>query len=154
MLPLPAIGIDKLNTSQIMSQKPPLFIQQSAVIPYRIVDGEIEIMVITSSTRKRWVIPKGLVEPDMTPQDSAAKEAWEEAGIIGTVWPNLLGIYEYQKWGGTCQVKVFLFQVEIVLENWPEAKMRRREWVSIAKAVKRVEELDLKHMIANLPNIL
>jgi len=49
-----------------MNPKPVIIIQQSAVIPYQIVDGEIEIMVITSSTGKRWVIPKGLVEPDMT----------------------------------------------------------------------------------------
>jgi 8-oxo-dGTP pyrophosphatase MutT (NUDIX family) len=55
------------------------------VIPYRIRDGKIEVMLITSSTRKRWIIPKGMIEPDMTPQDSAAKEAWEEAGIIGQV---------------------------------------------------------------------
>lgn len=137
-----------------MNPKPPLFIQQSAVIPYRILDGEIQVMLITSSTGKRWVIPKGLVEPDMTPQDSAAKEAWEEAGIIGTVLPNLLGIYEYQKWGGICRVEVFLLQVEIVLENWPEAKKRKREWVSIAKAVKRVEEVELKQIIMGLPNRL
>ncbi|MDF0553555.1 NUDIX hydrolase [Kamptonema sp. UHCC 0994] len=137
-----------------MNPKPPLFIQQSAVIPYRIVDGEIEIMVITSSTGKRWVIPKGLVEPDMTPQDSAAKEAWEEAGLIGNVLPTLLGTYEYPKWGGICRVDVFLLQVEIVLENWPEAKKRKREWVSLAKAVKRVEEVELKRIITNLTSML
>ena len=137
-----------------MNPKPPLFIQQSGVIPYRIVDGEIEIMVITSSTGKRWVIPKGLVEPDMTPQDSAAKEAWEEAGLIGNVLPTLLGTYEYPKWGGICRVDVFLLQVEIVLENWPEAKKRKREWVSLAKAVKRVEEVELKRIITNLTSML
>jgi 8-oxo-dGTP pyrophosphatase MutT (NUDIX family) len=137
-----------------MNPNQPLFIQQSAVIPYRLVNGQIEIMVITSSTRKRWVVPKGLVEPDMTPQDSAAKEAWEEAGIIGNVFPNLLGTYEYQKCGNICQVEVFLLQVEIVLNNWPEAKKRKREWVSINKAVKRMEEIELKQIIWDLPNTL
>jgi 8-oxo-dGTP pyrophosphatase MutT (NUDIX family) len=133
-----------------MNPNQPPFIQQSAVIPYRIVNGKIEIMVITSSTKKRWVIPKGLIEPDMTPQDSAAKEAWEEAGIIGLVLPNLLGTYQYHKLQKTCQVEVFLLQVEIVLDNWPEAKKRKREWVSINKAVKRMEEIELKQIIGNL----
>ncbi|CBN55491.1 NUDIX hydrolase [Kamptonema animale CS-326] len=137
-----------------INRKPPLFIQQSGVIPYRILDGEIEIMVITSSTGKRWVIPKGLVEPDMTPQDSAAKEAWEEAGLIGNVLPTLLGTYEYQKWGRICRVEVFLLQVEIVLESWPEAKKRKREWVSLAKAVKRVEEAELKRILTDLTSML
>ena len=137
-----------------INRKLPLFIQQSAVIPYRILDGEIEIMVITSSTGKRWVIPKGLVEPDMTPQDSAAKEAWEEAGLIGNVLPTLLGTYEYQKWGRICRVEVFLLQVEIVLESWPEAKKRKREWVSLAKAVKRVEEAELKRILTDLTSML
>ncbi|HLO47349.1 MAG TPA: NUDIX hydrolase [Kamptonema sp.] len=137
-----------------MNAKPAIIIHQSGVIPYRILDGEIEIMVITSSTGKRWVIPKGLVEPDMTPQDSAAKEAWEEAGLIGNVLPTLLGIYEYPKWGGICRVEVFLLQVETVMENWPEAKKRKREWVSINKAVKRIEEVELKQIIVDLPNTL
>ncbi|OCR01068.1 NUDIX hydrolase [Oscillatoriales cyanobacterium USR001] len=137
-----------------MNQNSPLFIEQSAVIPYRIVDGEIEIMVITSSTGKRWVIPKGSVEPRMTAQNSAAKEAWEEAGLIGNVFPYLLGTYEYKKLESICRVEVFLLQVEMVLEVWPEDDKRKREWVSIHKAVKRVDEPELKQIIANLPNIL
>ncbi|MEG3858422.1 NUDIX hydrolase [Microcoleus sp. herbarium12] len=129
-----------------------VLVEQSAVIPYRIQNGQIEVMVITSSTGKRWVIPKGLIEPDMTPQDSAAKEAWEEAGLLGKVFPDLLGTYEYQKSGYTCQVEVFLLQVQTVLEKWPEASCRKRQWVSIPKAIKRVNEPELKLILANLPN--
>jgi 8-oxo-dGTP pyrophosphatase MutT (NUDIX family) len=135
-----------------MSTRTIVLVEQSAVIPYRIQNGQIEVMVITSSTGKRWVIPKGLIEPDMTPQDSAAKEAWEEAGLLGKVFPDLLGTYEYQKSGYTCQVEVFLLQVQTVLEKWPEASCRKRQWVSIPKAVKRVNEPELKQIIANLPN--
>jgi 8-oxo-dGTP pyrophosphatase MutT (NUDIX family) len=135
-----------------MSTRTIVLVEQSAVIPYRIQNGQIEVMVITSSTGKRWVIPKGLIEPDMTPQDSAAKEAWEEAGLLGKVFPDLLGTYEYQKSGYTCQVEVFLLQVQTVLEKWPEASCRKRQWVSIPKAIKRVNEPELKLIFANLPN--
>lgn len=135
-----------------MSTRTIVLVEQSAVIPYRIQNGQIEVMVITSSTGKRWVIPKGLIEPDMTPQDSAAKEAWEEAGLLGKVFPDLLGTYEYQKSGYTCQVEVFLLQVQTVLDKWPEASSRKRQWVSIPKAIKRVNEPELKLIIANLPN--
>ena len=135
-----------------MVPKPAMFFKQSAVIPYRIKDGKIQLLLITSSTGKRWVIPKGTIEPFMTPQDSAAKEAWEEAGIVGIVAPTLMGTYEYQKLGGTWQVQVFLMQVEKVLEDWPEAKIRQRQWVSVKQAVKRVEEPELKQILMTAPD--
>jgi 8-oxo-dGTP pyrophosphatase MutT (NUDIX family) len=130
-----------------MDSKQNHFFEQSGVIPYRIRSENIEVLLITSCRRKRWIIPKGIIEPDMTPQDSAAKEAWEEAGIRGQVAPNLMGTYEYQKWGGTCRVQVFLLQVEMVLEDWPEASYRKREWLSVQEAVKRVEEAELKQIL-------
>ena len=133
-----------------MSTRTLVLVEQSGVIPYRIINGQIEVMLITSSGSKRWVIPKGLIEPDMTSQDSAAKEAWEEAGVLGQVFPNLMGIYEYYKSGCTWQVDVFLLQVETVLDNWPEAYKRKRQWVSIPKAIKRVDEPDLKLIFGDL----
>ncbi|MGE5660210.1 MAG: NUDIX hydrolase [Actinomycetota bacterium] len=134
-----------------MSAKTALFLPQSGVIPYRILDGEIEVMLITSSTGKRWVIPKGLIERNMTPQDSAAKEAWEEAGLLGQVLPDSVGTYEYQKATGIFQVEVFLLKVENVLAEWPEANKRKRQWVNPAKAAKRVDEPQLKQIFMNLP---
>ena len=135
-----------------MSTRTIVLVEQSGVIPYRIMDGKIEVMLITSSASKRWVIPKGLIEPNMTPEDSAAKEAWEEAGVLGQVFPNLMGTYEYYKSGCTWQVDVFLLQVETVLDNWPEAYKRKRQWVSIPKAIKRVDEPDLKLILGDLPH--
>ena len=135
-----------------MSTRTIVLVEQSGVIPYRIMDGKMEVMLITSSGSKRWVIPKGLIEPDMTSQDSAAKEAWEEAGVLGQVFPNLMGTYEYYKSGCTWQVDVFLLQVETVLDNWPEAYKRKRQWVSIPKAIKRVDEPDLKLILGDLPH--
>ena len=136
-----------------MSTRTIVLVEQSGVIPYRIMDGKIEVMLITSSGSKRWVIPKGLIEPNMTPEDSAAKEAWEEAGVLGQVFPDLMGTYEYYKSGCTWQVDVFLLQVVTVVENWPEAYKRKRQWVSIPKAIKRVDEPDLKLIVGNLPHI-
>ena len=135
-----------------MSTRTIVLVEQSGVIPYRIINGQIEVMLITSSASKRWVIPKGLIEPNMTPEDSAAKEAWEEAGVLGQVFPNLMGIYEYYKSGCTWQVDVFLLQVKTVMENWPEAYKRKRQWVSIPKAIKRVDEPDLKLILGDLPH--
>jgi 8-oxo-dGTP pyrophosphatase MutT (NUDIX family) len=137
-----------------MSQIPEWFFNQSAVIPYRIKAGEIEVLLISSRKRKRWVIPKGVIEPSMSPQESAATEAWEEAGIIGQIWPHSIGAYEYQKWGGTCHVQVFLLKVKTVLEDWPEAIIRSRQWLNIEEAASRVDEEKLKQMLLALPTLL
>ncbi len=132
-----------------MRSQPDYYYIQSAVVPYRIRDGKIEILLITSRRRKRWVVPKGIVEPDLSPSESAAREAWEEAGIEGTVAPEPLGTYTYTKWGDLCTVTVYPMRVEVELQNWPE-EFRDRTWVSVKKAIKRVREDELKLLIGDL----
>ena len=131
---------------------PNSFYKQSAVIPYRKTKGGIEILIITSRSRKRWVIPKGVIEPNLTPEDSAAKEAFEEAGVTGKVKKKCIGTYDYKKWGGVCSVKVYPMKVAKELTEWPEDTMRSRKWVSIDEAAATVTENKLKKIIRNLPD--
>ena len=56
---------------------------QSAVIPYRLSKNGLEILLITSLKRKHWIVPKGYIEFNLTPFESAKKEAYEEAGVLG-----------------------------------------------------------------------
>lgn len=123
---------------------------QSGVIPYRMRDGVVEILLITSRSRKRWVIPKGLIEPGLTPAESAVQEAWEEAGLAGLVSEESVGQYEYVKWGGVCRVEVYLLRVEKIFAYWPETEFRNREWVTIDEAARRVDEGGLKEIMRDL----
>lgn len=127
--------------------------EQSGVIPYRFTNGDIEIMLITNRKGKRWVIPKGIVEPDMTPQESALEEAWEEAGIEGELSFDAIGEYRYEKWGGVCRVEVFLLQVHVLAYDWLES-FRAREWFTVEQAAKRVREKGLKQIIRDLPTLI
>lgn len=122
------------------------YIEQSGVIPYRLEKGKIEILLVSSRKKKRWVIPKGIVEPDLTPQDSAAKEALEEGGILGEVLPESVGTYTYEKWGGVCRVVVFLLKVTSLEANWLE-NYRERQWFSLPEARKRLDEAELKNIL-------
>jgi len=122
------------------------YIEQSGVIPYRLEQGKIEILLVSSRKKKRWVIPKGIVEPDLTPQDSAAKEALEEGGILGEVLPESVGTYTYEKWGGVCRVVVFLLKVTSLEANWLE-DFRERQWFSLSEARKRLDEAELKNIL-------
>ncbi|AFY35322.1 NUDIX hydrolase [Calothrix sp. PCC 7507] len=129
-----------------MSRKVSKIFQQSGVIPYRIQNGRIEVLLITTRDRQRWVIPKGGISNGMSPHDSAAKEAWEEAGVMGQVNINELGIYKYRKRGNIYQVKMYLLAVVMVSEDYPEASQRQRQWLELSKAIAQIQTAALKHI--------
>ena len=101
-------------------------------------DGAPQVLLVTSAGGKRWVIPKGIVEEGHTPASSAAKEAWEEAGVTGAISRRMLGRYRYEKWGGVCTVLVYRLDVEEVHRDWPEAHVRRRKWLDAGEGGARV----------------
>ena len=120
-----------------MSKKDRVY-QQSAVVPWLKEDDEVSVVLITSQSGN-WIVPKGLVEPEMTPIESAAKEALEEAGVLGNAEPVLLSTYDYNKWGGVCHVKVFPLAVSTLLEDWDEKDWRERQIVPLSEAAQMVK---------------
>lgn len=106
--------------------------------------------MITSRKRKHWIFPKGIIEPELSPAESAAQEAFEEAGVKGTVSPDALGEYEYEKWGGVCHVDVFLLEVREQSDVWPESEVRDRKWAPVQKAQALLDEPALKTLLAEL----
>lgn len=127
----------------------PTYYRQSAVVPYRKNHSGLEVLMIRSMKGK-WIVPKGLIEPGLSPQDSALKEALEEAGIKGTVNPDLIGEYEYKKWDGTCEVKVYAMRVDEMLDCWEE-DFRERKWFKLQKAVRSVSNRGLGGLMNLLP---
>jgi len=118
-----------------MAKKPDWLYKQSAVVPYIRGKETVEIVLVTSSSNSGWVLPKGVVETSMSPEDSAAKEALEEAGVLGTVSSMAIDEYEYEKWGGICRVKVYPLEVREVLEYWDEMEQRDRVIVGVDEAI-------------------
>lgn len=130
-----------------------LTIRQAGVIPYRIQQGEIEILLITSARGKRWIIPKGMIEFFTPASEAAAKEAWEEAGLVGRVITPAIGSYPARKWNLPCRVEVFLMPVEAVRDDFPEASFRQRQWLDLPTAIQRVKQPELKRLFASLPTM-
>lgn len=127
--------------------KPPSWYRQSGAIPVRWKNGEPQVLLVTSNGGRRWIIPKGIVTERLAPAASAAKEAWEEAGVTGVVSRRMLGRYTYGKWGGTCTVLVYFLSVLDTHHVWPEERVRQRRWFSPKKAAARVAEPALVAMI-------
>jgi phosphohistidine phosphatase len=134
-----------------LRDRPAYYYTQSSVIPYRLHNGKPQFMIIRSSQDKHWVVPKGIVDPGYSPQDSAAKEAMEEAGIEGIVAEEALGSYAYNKWGAQCTVSVYPMEVTHVIpeQEWQE-QHRGRRWVSAAEATTLLKQTALYPMIAIL----
>ena len=99
---------------------------QAGVIAYRIRRGKVQVLLMTSRDTGRWIIPKGNIKPDTTPSKAAAQEAFEEAGIKGTIVSSTpLGMYSYFKRLGSGEARaataeVFLLQVKKQVKKWPE----------------------------------
>ncbi|MBT8416205.1 MAG: NUDIX domain-containing protein, partial [Silicimonas sp.] len=53
---------------------------QFGALCWRVVNDKVQVLLITSRRRKRWILPKGWPMDEATPVEAAQTEAWEEAG--------------------------------------------------------------------------
>lgn len=123
-----------------MSKKPLWLFRQSGAIPYIISGSIVKICLVTTKSSDAWVFPKGVIERDIEPEHSAKNEALEEAGVIGEVSNVLLDQYRYEKWGGTCEVKVYPLRVVEILEEWDEMNVRERQFVQLDIALHIIKQ--------------
>src|ERR1700729_1026056 len=123
---------------------------QYAALPYRAKGkSQLEIMLVTSRGTRRWIIPKGWPKRGMPPYDTAAKEAFEEAGVIGKVTKRPIGSYPYDKIlekgdKASCRVQVFALRVARQLKSWPEKHQRQIAWYPIDEAARFILEPRLR----------
>jgi 8-oxo-dGTP pyrophosphatase MutT (NUDIX family) len=128
-----------------MSQVP---IEQATAIPYRRQGPWLEFCLITTSQGLRWGFPKGIIEPGQTAEEAALQESLEEAGLHGLIEGDVLGAYEYSKWGRILRVRAFLMQVVQDDDHWLEAHFRRRAWCSFEEARSRLDRPPLRQLLA------
>lgn len=105
------------------------------------------VCLITTSSGKRWIVPKGHREPGHSARKTAKLEAWEEAGVAGKITDKPLGVFVYEKSGARFKVKVFAMRVTKVHDHWPERKKRKRRWLENRKAKRWVDHPDLRRFI-------
>jgi 8-oxo-dGTP pyrophosphatase MutT (NUDIX family) len=118
-------------------------ILQAAVIAMR----QGRICLITSSSGKHWLLPKGHLEHGLQLRETARQEAWEEGGLIGRIDPRPAGAYEYQKLGCRYRVVIFWMTVTHVQRKWPEQKRRRRRWLSPQNALPYISHSSLRKVV-------
>jgi 8-oxo-dGTP pyrophosphatase MutT (NUDIX family) len=126
---------------------------QYAALPYRATESsDIEVLLVTSRTTKRWIIPKGWPLAGKPPHATAAREAFEEAGLIGRVTKRPIGSFSYVKRvksgaGIECEVHVFPMEVTAQKRNWPEKGKREVQWFSTTDAAATIQDPVLRKLI-------
>jgi diphosphoinositol-polyphosphate diphosphatase len=98
------------------------------------------VLLVQSTRRGHWVIPKGGWETDETVEEAAKREAWEEAGIVCKINYDL-GIIVDQRRSDqlTSQApKASYHFYEATVEKqeaqWPEMNKRTRMWMTFSQA--------------------
>jgi 8-oxo-dGTP pyrophosphatase MutT (NUDIX family) len=127
-------------------------LKQVAALPLRRAkDGGIEILLVTSRTSGRWIIPKGWSSKRFKDHKAAAREAKEEAGVEGKIERKAIGCYRYVKTevgpSDPVDVMVYLLSVRKERKRWPERKQRQRAWVTLEGAAGKVQEPELSELI-------
>src|SRR6266571_527756 len=115
-------------------------LQQAAAIPVRLG----QVCLISSRNGKRWVIPKGCLEPGKTSSEIALQEAWGETGLVGMLQSDPVGSYLFEKNWLSSHVLVYLLNVTETRDHWPEETIRERCWVGPGEAVARIDDRGLR----------
>jgi 8-oxo-dGTP pyrophosphatase MutT (NUDIX family) len=135
------------------SKKPSARRLQYGALPYRKSnDHRAEFMLVTSRETRRWIIPKGWPKKGKSPHRSAAREAFEEAGVLGAVGRQPVGSFSYEKRlkngrSIECEVHVFPLEVRRQRKEWPERQQRRIKWLPASKAAAKVKNPILSKII-------
>ena len=130
-----------------MSTTDPSTPQQAAVIPVRQHGEALEVCLITKKGTQNWGVPKGMIDPGDTPEETALIEAWEEAGLKGRLLGDAVGSYEYGKWKTTFVVVVYVMEVLEEHAEWQESGIRERGWASFDVAASLLKEHPVRSLL-------
>lgn len=139
----------------MMSVTEPRAPLQSAAIPYRVTAaGNLEVLLVTSRRKGRWVCPKGKVKKSISASVSAAAEAFEEAGVVGIIADHAIARYDKARTRGgqdlIISMQMFALKVETEATAWPEMHQRSRRWMTVPQALSAVEDKNLRAALRTL----
>ena len=129
---------------------------QTGALPWRITSGKrAEVLLVTGRRSGRWIIPKGWPMPGKSLAKAAEREAYEEAGVEGTVEEEPLGSFSHVKdhpLMGSLEVSILVHTLAVKREHprWPERGERQRKWFKLKDAAESVESPELRDMILEL----
>ena len=117
--------------------------QLVAAVCFRILSTGVEFLLVRTR-RGRWTFPKGGAESGVTLAQSAAMEAYEEAGVHGRIEEISFGTYRlcrgYGATGGRTHALVHAYLCEVLRQEPPEEPYRDPTWSSSEKTKLRLAQ--------------
>ncbi|MDQ3247465.1 MAG: NUDIX hydrolase [Pseudomonadota bacterium] len=131
-------------------------IRQTGALPWRLTGSSTEVLLITGRNSGRWMIPKGWPMRGKSLAEAAAQEAFEEAGVRGTIEAAPIGTVRHVKRHllvGPLEISILVhaLAVESELPIWPEQAQRKRKWFGFEQAASLVRSSELSKLILKLP---
>ena len=120
-------------------------------IPFDMKGDQIALLFVTSQTRGRWILPKGLAKPGENDVETCQRESSEEAGVSGIVIEDFPITVSISKQGsdGKQAVPVTYYPLFVTeqQDDWPESSKRERHWALLEDASKVVHREDYLALI-------
>jgi 8-oxo-dGTP pyrophosphatase MutT (NUDIX family) len=120
---------------------------QVAALPIRNKNGQLQVLLVTTRASGAWIIPKGGRSRKLDDAAAAAREAREEAGVVGRVKSPPVGKYRHQRRGGSHEVAVYELHVSSQRREWPECRIRKRRWVTVVEACNLTSQPGLRNLL-------
>jgi len=128
-----------------------------AAVCYRVRGGELEFLLVRTRNG-HWTFPKGRVDQDATNADAAAREAYEEAGVRGSV--ELAPFFSYRH----CKPTRLGSRRQVILVDAHLCKVKRLAtpleeyrdptWFSVPKAKRRLQKFRTSEFAAEVVRVI
>ncbi len=125
---------------------------QFAALAYLIDEEGPKYLIVTSRRTGRWIFPKGQLEAGEAGWEAAAREAFEEAGVVGEGLPRIIGRYHSLKfrddWVQPLDIVLHPVRIDRVLKKWDERGERERRFVNAQDAAGLLSQDDMAALCA------
>ena len=111
------------------------------------------MLLVTSRYTGEWIAPKGSIDNGETPDLTATRETWEEAGVYGQILDYLGGFF-YPRGHEIGLVETFVLQVQGSARTWQEQNSRKRRWFYLDVALEKVQRAEVLEMLLTLKEAL
>ncbi|MCH2175909.1 MAG: NUDIX domain-containing protein [Lentisphaeria bacterium] len=122
-------------------------IPKVGVIPYILHEDKVQLVLIRNRSNTTWIFPKGNPEHNKTAREQALQEAWEEAGIRGTLHKPKIVIKN-----GQTSYTFYIMRVEEVANEYPENRYRIRKICSTQEAYSLIKRPPYQHALQCIIN--
>lgn len=136
---------DKRSVDEVIEQAGALCLRTTS-------DGTRQVLLVGSRRNGRWGLPKGHIDAGESSHAAAAREAFEEAGVRGSVSDAIHGSFLYSKDGSPHRYRVIVRALNIsdLLRVYPERDLRKRQWFAISEAASAAGHPGLRELLITL----